>query len=207
MNSTKKLATELGVIAVGVLIALAAESAWSARSDRIREREILRDLGEEFEENARILQADMETNQASLDAGLLWGEAMLGERDISADSLSSLFERSRVGARFDPVTGVLQSVLMGGDLSIIRNTELRQALAGWPDRAAEARNTSGDVNTQRSNWAGPLAALEPEGDFTPGEVALIRLDARRSDSGGFQLRGLSEYVDSIRRLIDAELAR
>jgi hypothetical protein len=132
---------------------------------------------------------------------------MLGEREVPPDSLSRLFVAARVGARFDPVTGVLQSVLMSGDLSIIRNTELRQALAGWPDRASEARSTSGDVNTQRSNWPSFLATLEPGAELSAAEVALIRLDASRSDSGGFQLYGLAAYVDSIRGLIGAELGR
>ena len=207
MTSAQRLMAELSVIVVGVLIALGAEAGWSARSDRAREREILHDLSEEFAQNARILQSDIEANQLALEAGLLWEAAMLGERETSRDSLVQLFVASRIGARFDPVTGVLQSVLMSGDLPIIRNTELRQALAGWPDRAEEARSTSEDVNTQRSNWASFLATLEPGGDLSAAEVALIRLDASRSDSGGFQLHGLAAFVDSIRGLIDAELAR
>ena len=206
-TSRKRTLAELGIIVLGVLLALAAESAWSARSDRSREQEMLRDLGEEFSENARILSRDMATNDAALEAGAAWAKAMLGEIDVPEDSISELFINSRNTARFDPATAVLQSVLASGELSIIRNIDLRQTLAGWPDRAEEARNTSINATTQRANWAVPLAPLEAGGPYTPGEVALIRLDAARSDGGGFQLESLLLYVDSVQRMIEAELAR
>jgi hypothetical protein len=206
-KTMKRLLAELGVIVAGVLIALAADSAWSNRSDRLREIEILRDLREEFNENSRILRADMEMNEASLEAGRLWARAMLGDLQIPGDSLAGLYEASWNNARFDPVTGVLQGVLASGDLSIIQNVDLRQALAGWPDRAEEARNTSENANIQRSTWAPALSALEPGGTYTPGEIALIRLNAERSNGGGHQLQPLLDHVDSIQRLIDLELIR
>ena len=203
----KRVLAELGVIVAGVLIALAADSAWSNRSDRLREVDLLRDLHEEFDENLRILRSDMAHNEASLEAGQSWARAMLGDVQISGDSLAGLYQASWNTARFDPVTGVLQSALASGDLSIVRNVELRQAVAGWRDRAEEARNTSENANRQRSSWAPTLAALEPGRTHTPGEVALIRLHGALSNGGGHQMQSLVDYLASIQQMIEVELAR
>jgi len=54
----KSAAGDFGLIVVGVLVALLAESWWSERHDRFGEKQILVDATTEFHQNIEILDAD-----------------------------------------------------------------------------------------------------------------------------------------------------
>ena len=168
--------SNLLLIVVGVLLALFAESAWSERGERVREREILSDLLEEFRANEARLLSDMESNADAFEAEAAWVTAVLNTAPISSDSLSALFFEARWGSRFDPVTGVLRSVLEGGELGLIRDTQLRAAVAGWLDRAEELRITSQEITSMRANLAPLLLTLAPGASPSPAMVTAIRYD-------------------------------
>ena len=59
----------------------------------------------------------------------------------------------------------------------------------------------------RANWAGSISGLRPGDDFTPSQLALIRLDASRGGGTLGQLGALVEYVDSVLAMIEGELSR
>lgn len=122
---------EFAVIVVGVFVALAAESWWSAREERRVEREIREDIAAEFEANIRILQADLATNKVSRPQlavleGLTIEELMTFTDAQMTDSL-----RSVEWAGFDPEMGSAQAMVQSGNVVIVSDREMRLALARW----------------------------------------------------------------------------
>ena len=122
---------ELAVIVVGVFVALAAESWWSAREERRVEREIQEDIAAEFESNIRILRADLATNEASRKQlavleGLTTEELMALTDTQMTESLKGVFWEG-----FDPEMGNAQAMVRSGNTIIVSDRKLRLALARW----------------------------------------------------------------------------
>lgn len=141
-----RLAAEFAVIVVGVLIALFAESWWSERDERAYEAELLDDMVEEFQENLAILESDRAIND-SIRGG--WarilddGPASLLAMDEA--TLEARLANTRYWAGFDPAMGTVRSIVANGDLSVIRDRELRYLLSRWAGLIEE--------NTRKRNAA------------------------------------------------------
>lgn len=193
------------MIVAGVLLALAGDAAWAERSDRIREQEVLVDLLEEFKENETILLADIETNRKARQAGAEWADAMLGHVSLSADSASALLLTALRSARFDPVTGALRSLVDGGELRIIRDSNLRRALAGWADRTAEARLTTESMHGQRHSLLPFVMALPVDRPFSPGQRSAVFAFAQSVAGQSEQLEALVEPIRAIVTMIEGEI--
>ena len=195
------------VIVVGVLVALWADAAWAERNDRTREKELLADLLQEFHENRALLNDDIRRSVDSRAAGGSWAEAMFGRADLEPDSVAALWSTAQNWGRFDPVTGALRSVLDGGELRLIRSQELRIALAGWTDRAEEARFTSRSMITALAGATPTALAAQPGAPHTVGQLAAINLVAGYSGGSLDQLRPLRDDLDEIVALIEREIGR
>ena len=122
---------EFAVIVVGVFVALAAESWWSAREERRVEREIQEDIAAEFESNIRILRADLATNQASRRQLAVLESLTVEELMALTDAQMTESLRSVDWAGFDPEMGNAQAMVRSGNAIIVSDRELRLALARW----------------------------------------------------------------------------
>lgn len=131
-KSASTLFMEFLIIAIGVFIALAAESWWSEREDRLRESDIREDMLAEFAANIRILEADIETNEnmvvhfASLPT--MTDEELVSLPDAFFEESYRLFPN---WAGFDPEMGIVQALVNSGNLSSISKRELRLRLSRW----------------------------------------------------------------------------
>ena len=127
-----QLAAEFLVIVIGVFVALAAESWWSEREERQFERELLRDMVAEFEQNIRILEQDLAANAES-SAHF----RSLAELDDSAlQAIDNVTMGNRYGvfpswAGFDPELGAAQALVQSGNLNVISDPELRLMMSEW----------------------------------------------------------------------------
>ena len=124
---------EFGLIVIGVLVALLAESWWSERQDRLVERQILLDATAEFRQNIEILDADISTNK-EVYSYLLRIEAMPDSElftltDTETSDLLAI--ENQVEAAFDPAFGSVDALVRSGDLRFITDHELRGHLARW----------------------------------------------------------------------------
>ena len=192
------------VIVVGVLVALAADAAWADRQDRRREQEVLADLLEEFKENEAMLLGDIETNRSAKLAGGAWADALLGQVPIPGDSAGALLRAALWDARFDPATGALRSLVDGGELGLIQNSELRRALAGWEDRVAEARLTTQSWDGQRHSLLPFVLSLGPREALTPSQQAAVFVFAESVAGQSRQLEALVGPIREIVAMIEAE---
>lgn len=132
-SQIKSKVGEFGLIVVGVLVALLAESWWSERQDRLVEQQILIDATEEFRQNIEILDADISKNN-EVYGYLLRMEAMsdselFGLTDIEASDLLAI--ENQVEAAFDSAIGSVDALVRSGDLRFISDHELRGHLARW----------------------------------------------------------------------------
>lgn len=154
-----RLLAELSIIVLGVLIALGAQSAFQEWTDRRDEHEFLLDLLEEFRANESQLQNDIEQTGRAVAAADKWR--------VDDDSDTDSYAASLNPARFDPISGSLRSLIDGGDLRLVRNRQLRAALAGWSDRTQEQVMTSVTVDMMRSML---MQFLIPEGQSAPKQA-------------------------------------
>lgn len=195
----QRVGTELVVIVAGVLIALAAQALAQDWSERRREQAFLVDLLEEFRLNETQLQKDLEETNHALASAVLWRK-LSPASGSSADSSAALYAASLNPARFDPFSGSLRSLIDGGDLGLIRNRQLRAALAGWRDRTQEQMMTSFSVDVIRSTLGQFLIA---EGQAAPR--AALALDSLMLQVVGRQQNALLQPLRDIIGMLEEEL--
>lgn len=195
------------VIVVGVLVALWADEAWNARTERLREHELLADLHAEFEANRVRLELDIEMSLRSGEAGRLWASAARGDIEVSADSLATLWLEAFNWGRFDPITGVLRGIIDAGELALVRDRDLRAALAGWSDLAEEARITSRGIVIGLAGQSPIALGIVPGEPLTPGQITAARVVETYSPGSLGQLTPLLAELDAIQDRIAAQLER
>ena len=128
-RSTTALAAELGVIVVGILIALGVDTWWQQRQDRGVERESLAAVHTEFQENHARYGEAIRTHQEIVQAVV----AVLAASPENCND--ELAETLRVAVyrwqTFDPATGETELLIASGRLALIRDANLRRRLASW----------------------------------------------------------------------------
>ncbi len=196
----QRVGTELVIIVAGVLIALAAQAVAQDWSERRREQAFLVDLLEEFRLNEVQLQKDLEETNHAIAAAALWRRPSSSSTHASADSSAALYAASLNPARFDPFSGSLRSLIDGGDLGLIRNRQLRAALAGWRDRTQEQVMTSFSVDVIRSTLGQFLIA---EGRGAPR--AALEVDSLMLHVVGQQQNALLEPLRDIIGMLEEEI--
>lgn len=102
--------------------------------------------------------------------------------------------------------GALRSVVDGGELNLIRNDDLRLAVAGWSDRAKEARITSREGLIVMRDQAPLALQIEPEEALTPGQGSAVRIMEDHGGGGLLQLPPLLERLREIIARLEAELS-
>lgn len=166
-----RLAAEFAVIVVGVLIALFAESWWSERDERAYEAELLDDMVEEFQENLAILESDQLVND-SIRGG--WGQILDGGAGallaMEDEVLEVRLANTRYWAGFDPAMGTVRSIVANGDLSVIRDRELRYLLSRWAGLIEEnTRKRNAAVNGQTLILSRVLVDAAEDSRWSEGE--------------------------------------
>lgn len=128
-RSTTALAAELGVIVVGILIALGVDTWWQQRQDRGVERESLAAVHTEFQENHARYGEAIRTHQEIVQAVVTVLAASPEDcNDELAETLQVAVYRWQT---FDPATGETELLLASGRLALIRDADLRRRLASW----------------------------------------------------------------------------
>jgi hypothetical protein len=119
------------VIVASILLAFAIDAWWDNVQEREEERQILIELRVEFEINQKILAQTAENHRRALNAMQNIVSLSKSEITVEAESLGTLFRRSLSTPHYNPATGALAATIGSGRLSLIRNVELRNRLAGW----------------------------------------------------------------------------
>lgn len=135
-KSTRRLLLEGSAIVLSILIAFGLDAAWEERGERVREREAIERLTDEFE----VVQTRLVSLDSVYEHGQFSGMAPLrellgvmgSERDSFSDGrLDSLLATPLGNPRTNLPEGVLSALIASGELALIQSDSLRAALAGY----------------------------------------------------------------------------
>ena len=125
-----QVVAEVGLLFLGVGLALLANSMWDARQDRIAEREYLESM------SGDLVATEMELArlEGRINSIITGNQRILnhvnGEQAITdSDSLSGLILKSFSLDYFRPVLGTYSDMLGSGSLSLIQDSRIREGMA------------------------------------------------------------------------------
>src|SRR5687768_5999991 len=118
------------VVVSSILVAFALDAWWDGRELRQDERQNLIGLRAEFSTIARMLQQE-QTLQAEVASVVDTLLMLTGPAATTPPDFKRLLNRAFVARTLDVSTGTLDALMAGGRLEILRNEQLRSALAGW----------------------------------------------------------------------------
>ncbi len=131
-----RLGLEAVAIVGSILLAFAIDAWWDAATEEQRERELLESLLDDFRrskddlaEFTRFHTAVQASNEKLLQASITRDEE-LSEKEV--DRL--LLDLSWWDSANHFATSTLNSVIFGGELTLIQDDEMRRDLAEWPKR-------------------------------------------------------------------------
>jgi hypothetical protein len=141
---------EFLVTVAGVTVALAGDSFWTARQERAAEAEYLSQLQSGLRENVSLLESAIELEGMQRGGAQRAAEAVAKPEPIPLDSATAWLVERRGGFYSDPrlITGTIATMLATGDIRLIRNSQLRQAVVAYETQIREDR-TEFDRHVER----------------------------------------------------------
>ena len=204
MTNSKKTITakralgEFLIIVVGVLTALAADE-WRQNLDREKlELELLEDVRKEFAANLNRIESTTKSVEEIRTRHTNISELTPDEfADLSRESALELANDALIPRpMLAPRTGVLRSVIDGGQLATISNRHLRYAIAEWPAwlESAEVMEVQ-ELKYFREDWIPILSAV-----LAPGVDPREHADSfvRGASSQLFFINGYLQSLDQLR---------
>ncbi|MEJ2534790.1 MAG: hypothetical protein P8008_04825 [Gammaproteobacteria bacterium] len=196
----KKLLVEGTVIVVSILLAFAIDALWEERKERIEEQEILAALKIEYETNLSEIETVIEFhNRARATVDELFGSTDEEIRQQGQQRRSEYVVALCNPWSFYPVLGTTEALIGAGELDLLENRQLRNALSNFlfffQDSVEDIEYVGHDAErvwvrevelggpwTDRAAEIGMAGAVVEAPDFLPSasteDVFRIRNDAK-----------------------------
>jgi len=129
------------VIVTGVLVALGLDSWTQGRRDRDRELAYLSDLYDELVASIEVTSGVIEFETRLRDYLGFFEGAVAEQRSVPADSLAFWFDRTLRSGSYRPGAAIADALIETGDLSLIRNPDIRRHVIEYRERAQQTRET------------------------------------------------------------------
>jgi len=146
---------ELLIVAAGVLLALASDQWLESRKDRAEEALLLRSVRTEIKSILKDMDAEMVFRHAMLENAnqiyALAAAATAPDPRVFDEMLGKLLWWSNV----DFTIGAVNSILVGGKLSLIEDEQIRFFLASLPERLATTKQTEANDYSTLMNFSVP----------------------------------------------------
>lgn len=215
-----RIFAEGAIIVVSILLAFGIDAAWDARNARAEGEVALSGLEEDFIANRTQMDRILASHRSRAVA-FEWFEAARPEEilTLSADSASSIFRSLYLPDSFDGVRGNVDALVGAGRLDLVGDDRLRERLVTFinliddaEEERAAMRAGGLEIFKATAEHSGPwgvgesllprihsadLAALRRDERF----VGLVRLGYHWSYVYAIQLRGVSDVIDDILRLL------
>lgn len=191
------VALEMTLIIGSILLAFAIDAAWDGREERQREHELLQALQFDFESNRTLLDEAVGMHEDHRAAALAFLERAAPGGVVRAGAIDDADLIGLVSWHtYDPALGSLNSAIASGQLVLIRDDALRNALAGWVD-SVEDLNELEIVDRGHA-----LRFADVAFEFVPFRSAVYRL------GGGFDRPSTAEadYRGLLRSLLAENIA-
>jgi hypothetical protein len=143
-----RLTIEGAAIIASILLAFAIDAWWQGRGEEHREQKILVALLDDFERSkANILEGRIFHTEVQQSNQKLLQAVATGENSLTNEEIRRLVgDLGWWDSQSYFSTGALNSLVFGGELSLIKDDELRQLLADWPSQIERA------VSLQRQDY-------------------------------------------------------
>jgi len=201
--------SEGAVIVGSILLAFAIDAGWDAYRERADEQAVLASLEAEFTSNLETLERVIRRHEgfAARAAEL---EAMSDDavRAIPAERIEDYERAMGQWMTFEPRGGVLSSLVGDGQLGLIRNDSLRDALVEWLQRLDDSAEEAGMLvraseriilrwnhlaDVRKTGTGDTLAALRKD----PELMALVRSKLFFSSLYAGELRRLAAHGEKV----------
>ena len=187
------VAIELLIVVIGVFLGLQAQEWSQQRADREREQAYIERLSADFEAIHQDLLRCRAVYRGSIEAIDTLSEALAAQVASGAppgegdNSLSETLIRMTAGDIPAGRSTTFVEMLSTGDLGILRNSALREALVAYDQRAQINREIWRSLREELSGYMRPLYKhvqldIDSDGDPTPS-IAGYDLDAMSRDPG------------------------
>lgn len=159
-----KLVGELVVTTLGVLIALALNSWWSERQDRLRERVYLRQLTSDIDRS--LLPTNLpealakETRSAQATVALL--RAFRAATPPPPDSIARWLYDAQAFTVYTPITATARTLISSRDIGLIRNDSARGIIVAM---AATVDDYAMRTHDYHLKWQAQAEELERSTDY------------------------------------------
>lgn len=132
-----RTAREIAIVTLGILIAFALNAWWEEQRERREEERHLHALASDFQQNAKILASLVEREDRVAEHSLKLLQAARAPEPASPEIIRSLMGQVFSSQRLEPVMGAYQALVNSAGLTLIRNDELRAALADFAALAGD----------------------------------------------------------------------
>ena len=134
----KRITVEAVAIVASILLAFAIDAWWQDRNEVELERRLVTALLAEFEQNSELLrQEKIHYEQRYMDALRILEYLQQGTTSSDHAELEELFRGFLIAGTLHLESGAHDGLLGSGELSLIRDEELRNRLAAWPSYVNE----------------------------------------------------------------------
>jgi hypothetical protein len=146
---------EIVLVVVGILIALQINNWNEDRKEGLEERKILKDLHDEFNQNLTNLKfKDSILETTILNLEVLFLELRRPEKRFKGNSLDSILSRALNSPTWIPSEYVLKGLESSGNLTKLRNEQLKKLLFDWARFYSELDETQQMIETTNSQFIG-----------------------------------------------------
>lgn len=136
----KRIGIEAVAIVGSILLAFAIDAWWQERKEQDREREILIALLDDFVKSQVNIEAGKQFHLGVQQSNLeLLSAVTSSEASLSSTQIDRILgDLTWWDSQSRFATGALNSLVFGGELSVIKDDSLRQILADWPSEIERA---------------------------------------------------------------------
>ena len=202
---------------VSILLAFGIQAAWEARTEGREARNALETLLAEFRQHHQDLEENLDSHHAILSSGLrllaFTGDSIaIPPAQVMDSLLNWVFMNS---TSFNASGGAHDALLASGQLSAVRNEELRALLSSWPglvdDSAEDEEFVFRDVQERYTPFINSriatrnIFATDPAGLDLPERVALVDYAGLLSDVEFDNLVSYRVYLERIMILENEKL--
>jgi len=204
---------EILLVIIGILIAVSINGWNEDRKLAIEEQSLLKDLKQEMDLNLKSLEIVIAQHEESFKAA----EEMMklfDDRDafdkMPAESFGELSGKMETNSTYDPQSGILNSLINSGRLSLFSNKELKYLLASFKELTVDAFEDTHAIQKERP----PLMHKSYLGGYQKKNGKIISYDLKQKyDNEEFRLYTFLYFIVTRRgglqeeRLLKKELEK
>ena len=199
---------EIVLVVLGILIAIQINDWNEHRKDRLKKKNLLKSLEVEFIQNLEQLDTVLSYDILVVESSLEFLKLKADDSIVNnAKYMALLLQNTSWNWTYDPQNGALRSGISSGDINLIKNEPLINALFGWRDVVVDAKENEERSLTTRLEAKSVIEKHVRNVDYRSTDRKELGQSKFKSDYKGLIRDPLFEdYIsDRYARMLDAVL--